>query len=141
VLRVASKPQCEERHVGGEASVLGLTEGFSCRWEFCPRDGWSPTVTGISFKSHSANAAFEVLGLLVSSLPCERGSVRWKEKEHGEGHPKREDGIIEAVSCVVVLEDYDHDRRPDVPAHSGSQFGGPPQTASRRMRGTAHSLA
>ena len=49
------------------------------------------------------------------------------------GHPNRADYVIEAMSCGAAFFDYDHDGWADVLVLTGSRFGDPPPTASKRL--------
>jgi len=49
------------------------------------------------------------------------------------GHPLRADYVIEAMSCGAAFFDYDHDGWLDILVLTGSRFGDPPATASKRL--------
>jgi len=49
------------------------------------------------------------------------------------GHPARADYVIEAMSCGAAFFDYDNDGWLDVLVLTGSRFGDPPATASKRL--------
>jgi hypothetical protein len=49
------------------------------------------------------------------------------------GHPRRADYVIEAMSCGAAFFDYDHDGWLDILVLTGSRFGDPPSSASKRL--------
>jgi enediyne biosynthesis protein E4 len=49
------------------------------------------------------------------------------------GHPARVDYVIEAMSCGAAFFDYDNDGWLDILVLTGSRFGDPPPTASKRL--------
>jgi hypothetical protein len=49
------------------------------------------------------------------------------------GHPQHADYVIEAMSCGVAFFDYDNDGWLDILVLTGSRFGDPPPTASKRL--------
>src|SRR6202050_3814288 len=49
------------------------------------------------------------------------------------GHPARADYVIEAMSCGAAFFDYDNDGWLDILVLTGSRFGDPPTTASKRL--------
>ncbi len=49
------------------------------------------------------------------------------------GHLQRADYVIEAMSCGVAFFDYDNDGWLDILVLTGSRFGDPPPTASKRL--------
>jgi hypothetical protein len=49
------------------------------------------------------------------------------------GHPSRADYAIEAMSCGAAFLDYDNDGWLDILVLTGSRFGDPPATASKRL--------
>jgi hypothetical protein len=49
------------------------------------------------------------------------------------GHPARADYAIEAMSCGAAFIDYDNDGWMDVLVLTGSRYGDPPATASKRL--------
>jgi hypothetical protein len=49
------------------------------------------------------------------------------------GHPARADYVIEAMSCGAAFFDYDNDGWLDILVLTGSRFGDPPPTASKRL--------
>jgi len=49
------------------------------------------------------------------------------------GHPRRADYVIEAMSCGVAFFDYDNDGWLDILVLTGSRFGDPPPSASKRL--------
>jgi hypothetical protein len=49
------------------------------------------------------------------------------------GHPTRADYVIEAMSCGAAFFDYDNDGWLDILVLTGSRFGDPPPTASKRL--------
>jgi len=49
------------------------------------------------------------------------------------GHPNRADYVVEAMSCGAAFFDYDNDGWIDVLVLTGSRFGDPPSTASKRL--------
>ena len=49
------------------------------------------------------------------------------------GHPQRADYVIEAMSCGVAFFDYDNDGWLDILVLTGSRFGDPPASASKRL--------
>jgi len=49
------------------------------------------------------------------------------------GHPTRADYVIEAMSCGAAFLDYDNDGWLDILVLTGSRFGDPPPTASKRL--------
>jgi hypothetical protein len=49
------------------------------------------------------------------------------------GHPQRADYVIEAMSCGAAFFDYDNDGWLDILVLTGSRYGDPPATASKRL--------
>ncbi|HUK16784.1 MAG TPA: CRTAC1 family protein [Bryobacteraceae bacterium] len=49
------------------------------------------------------------------------------------GHPLRADYVVEAMSCGVAFFDYDNDGWLDILVLTGSRFGDPPASASKRL--------
>jgi hypothetical protein len=49
------------------------------------------------------------------------------------GHPQHADYVIEAMSCGVAFFDYDNDGWLDIVVLTGSRFGDPSATASKRL--------